>query len=325
MLTQRLRRNRKSEAIRSLIQETRLHPSDFILPMFIKEGKSEAIESMPDVYRHNLDSALHEIERISKAGIKAVALFPVIEESQKDESGSESVNPDSLIHNSIKKIKERFPDICLIADVALDPYTLHGHDGLIDNNGEILNDETVKELVQMALAQARAGVDMVAPSDMMDGRVSAIRKALDDHGFTNVSIHAYAAKYASSLYSPFRDALSSRLRFGDKLSYQLNPANSREALLEAALDEREGADVIMVKPAGYYLDIISKLKERSTLPISAYQVSGEYAMIKAAGQLGWIDEQKVLLESLMAIKRAGADMIFTYGALEATLLIDHLK
>lgn len=325
MITQRLRRNRKSEAIRAMVQQTRLHPTDFILPMFLKEGKSEAIESMPGLFRHNLDSALREIERVCQAGITAVALFPVVDPALKDESGSESVNPNALIHRAVREIKERFPNICLIADVALDPYTLHGHDGLINDKGEILNDETVRELVSMALVQAEAGVDMVAPSDMMDGRVGAIRKALDEHGFHHVSIHAYSAKYASSLYSPFRDALSSQLRFGDKLSYQLNPANAREALLEAALDESEGADIIMVKPAGFYLDIIAKLKKSSKLPISAYQVSGEYAMIKAAGKLGWVDEDKVLLESLMAIKRAGADMIFTYAALTATLLIDRLK
>lgn len=325
MLVQRLRRNRKSEAIRSLVQETHLRPEDFILPLFIKEGEKEAIKSMPEIYRHSLDSALHEVERLVEVGIPAVALFPVVDPKLKDETGSESVNPHSMLHQAVRKIKETFPTICVITDVALDPYTTHGHDGLVNEEGEILNDETVRELVEMALVQAEAGVDMVAPSDMMDGRVGAIRKALDENGFTHVSIHAYTAKYASSLYAPFRDALSSSLRFGDKKTYQMNPANTREALLEAMLDEKEGADILMVKPAGFYLDIIARLRERTLLPISAYQVSGEYALIKAASERGWINEEQAILESLLAIKRAGADMIFTYAALKASLAINRLK
>ncbi len=324
MLIQRPRRNRKSAAVRALVQETRLHPSDFVLPLFIKEGKKEPIGSMPGIYRHSLDSALHEIEKAIQAGILSIALFPVVDPNLKNETGSESANPNSMLHQAVRRIKGAFPDLCVISDVALDPYTTHGHDGLVNESGEIVNDETVRELVKMALTQAEAGVDMVAPSDMMDGRVGAIRKALDANGYTHVSIHAYTAKYASSLYAPYRDALSSAPKFGNKLTYQMNPANVKEALLEAMLDEKEGADILMVKPAGFYLDIIAKLKEKTLLPISAFQVSGEYALIKAASERGWIDEERVILESLLAIKRAGADMIFTYAALPAALSINGL-
>ncbi|NGX54690.1 MAG: Delta-aminolevulinic acid dehydratase [Chlamydiae bacterium] len=316
MLICRPRRNRKSSAIRALVQETRLHPSDLIYPLFVIDGagQREPIASMPGIYRLSLDLLLKEIGKAALLSIPAVALFPVIPKEKKDEEGSEAWNPKGILQQTIRAIKREFPEICVIADVALDPYTSHGHDGVVDERGEVMNDETIETLVRMALVQAEAGVDMVAPSDMMDGRVRAIRESLDDEGFHHVNIHAYTAKYASAFYGPFRDALSSKLKFGDKKTYQMNPANQREALLEAALDIEEGADIIMVKPALPYLDVIAKLREATPLPISAYQVSGEYAMLKAAEQNGWIDGPMALLESVMSIKRAGADMIFTYAA-----------
>ncbi len=319
----RPRRNRKSPAIRSMVQETRLHQSDLIYPLFVRDGMhvKEPIGAMPGIFRLSLDVLLKEVERALELGIKAIALFPVIPKEMKDVQGSESLNPDSILQRTIRTLKEEFPDVCLIADIALDPYTSHGHDGLVDSCGEILNDATVEVLVQMALLQAEVGIDMVAPSDMMDGRVGAIRQALDQNNYSHVSIHAYTAKYASAFYGPFRDALSSKLEFGDKKSYQMNPANAREALLEAVLDAQEGADILMVKPAMMYLDIIAKLKENTSLPISAYQVSGEYAMIVAAAQNGWLDGERALWESVLCIKRAGADMIFTYAAPKLAELI----
>jgi porphobilinogen synthase len=322
-LIYRPRRNRKSHAIRSLVQETRLHPSDLIYPLFVTGGIGirDEIKSLPGIFRMSIDSLLKEVDRAVEIGIQAVALFPVIPSEKKDLMASECVNPRGLLQEAIRKIKEAFPDLCLIADVALDPYTSHGHDGLVDGGGGILNDETVEILVQMALIQAEAGIDMVAPSDMMDGRVGAIRTALDEAGFSHVSIHAYSAKYASAFYGPYREALGSVLKNGNKKTYQMNPANWREALREGYLDEEEGADILMVKPALPYLDVIAKLRDATTLPISAYQVSGEYAMIMAASQKGWINGEQVLLESLMAIKRAGADMIFTYAAPKAAELI----
>jgi porphobilinogen synthase len=306
-----------------MVQETRLHPSNLIYPLFVLEGNhvKEPIASMPGVFRLSIDLLLKEVERALELGIPAIDLFPVIPRELKNSEGSESVNPDGILLKAIKTIKREFPEICVIADIALDPYTSHGHDGLINQAGEILNDETVDVLVKMALLQAEVGIDMVAPSDMMDGRIRAIREALDAEGFENVSIHAYTAKYASAFYGPFRDALSSRLQFGDKKSYQMNPANCREALIEAALDEEEGADILMVKPALIYLDVITKLREITPLPISAYQVSGEYAMIMAAAANGWLDGEKALLESVLSIKRAGADMIFSYAAPKIAELI----
>lgn len=322
-LIYRPRRNRKSHAIRSLVQETRLHPSDLIYPLFVTGGIGirDEIKSLPGIFRMSIDSLLKEVDRAVEVGIQAVALFPVIPSEKKDLMASECMNPRGLLQEAIREIKEAFPDLCLIADVALDPYTSHGHDGLVDGDGGILNDETVEILVQMALIQAEAGIDMVAPSDMMDGRVGAIRTALDEAGFSHVSIHAYSAKYASAFYGPYREALGSVLKNGNKKTYQMNPANWREALREGYLDEEEGADILMVKPALPYLDVITKLRDATTLPISAYQVSGEYAMIMAASQKGWINGEQVLLESLMAIKRAGADMIFTYAAPKAAELI----
>jgi len=306
-----------------LVQETRLHPSDLIYPLFVTGGIGirDEIKSLPGIFRMSIDSLLKEVDRAVEVGIQAVALFPVIPSEKKDLMASECMNPRGLLQEAIREIKEAFPDLCLIADVALDPYTSHGHDGLVDGDGGILNDETVEILVQMALIQAEAGIDMVAPSDMMDGRVGAIRTALDEAGFSHVSIHAYSAKYASAFYGPYREALGSVLKNGNKKTYQMNPANWREALREGYLDEEEGADILMVKPALPYLDVITKLRDATTLPISAYQVSGEYAMIMAASQKGWINGEQVLLESLMAIKRAGADMIFTYAAPKAAELI----
>lgn len=319
----RPRRNRKSSSIRALVEETRLSVTDLIYPQFVLEGNGicEPINSMPGIHRFSIDTLLKEAERLVEFGILALALFPVIPKELKDPKGLESLNPNGVLQRAVREVKHHFPELCVMTDVALDPYTSHGHDGLVNETGEIINDETVKQLIQMALIQAESGTDMVAPSDMMDGRVGSIRLALDAAGYEEVSIHAYSAKYASAFYGPFRDALSSKLSFGDKKTYQMNPANWREALREAYLDEMEGADILMVKPALPYLDIITKLREKTSLPISAYQVSGEYAMIMAAAQNGWIDGDKILLESLLAIKRAGADMIFTYGALRAAELL----
>ncbi|MCP5470332.1 MAG: porphobilinogen synthase [Chlamydiales bacterium] len=315
----RPRRNRKNATIRSLVQETRLHASDLIYPLFLLEGvnKKEVISSLPGTYRLSCDLILKEIEEAIKLHITTIALFPIIPAEKKDDVGSEALNPNALLQQAIRAIKREFPQVCLISDIALDPYTSHGHDGILDNNGTILNDKTVAILQKMAVIQAEAGIDMVAPSDMMDGRVLAIRQELDQNGYEYVNIHAYCAKYASAFYGPFRDALVSGLKNGDKKSYQMSPANSREALWEATLDEMEGADILMVKPAVHYLDIISQLRAHSQLPISAYHVSGEYAMLLAAAEKGWLDKKKALWETLISIKRAGADMIFTYAALDA--------
>ncbi len=320
MITTRLRRNRKSAAIRRLVRETELLPSDLIAPLFVTEGQRSAIASLPGIERLPLEDLLREVERVHRWGVQAIALFPVIDPALKSEEGEEAWNPNGLIPRAIRALKREFPEVCLIADVALDPYTSHGHDGVV-RNGEIDNDETVEHLVQMALVQADAGIDVVAPSDMMDGRVGAIREALDEAGFTATSILAYSAKYASSLYAPFRDALGTRLAFGDKRTYQMDPANVREALLEARLDEQEGADMLMVKPALFYLDVIAKLRAQTEKPIAAYHVSGEYAMVMAAHQLGYLDAPAVFREALLSIKRAGADMILTYSV---SVLIDSM-
>ncbi len=313
MFTARPRRNRKSDAIRSLVQETWLHTADLIYPLFVTENESSPIYSLPGTSRLSIVDLLKEIERAMKLNIQSIALFAVIHSEKKDLFGMEALNPSHFHQKALSKIKEEFPEICLISDIALDPYTKHGHDGVVDEQGRVLNDPTVEILAKMAVVHADAGADMVAPSDMMDGRVGAIRRALDASGHSTVSIHAYSAKYASAFYGPFREALSSTPN-GDKRSYQMNPANSREALLEAQLDEQEGADILMVKPAVHYLDIISKIKEASKLPISAYHTSGELAMLLAAAEKGWVDRDSALLETMMSIKRAGADMIFTYAA-----------
>lgn len=311
----RPRRNRKSTAIRDLVQETSLSMNDFIFPMFLTAGKNikTPIASMPEIFRFSLDNLLTEIAECQELGIKSIALFPHYEESKKDKIASESWNEDGLYCSALRAIKSQFSDLVLMTDVAMDPYSSDGHDGFVEN-GKILNDETLEILSKMAIAQAKSGADILGPSDMMDGRVGYIRKELDLQGFTDVSIMSYTAKYASAFYGPFRDALDSAPKIGDKKTYQMNPANSREALIEAKLDAQEGADFLMVKPAGAYLDIIKLLKDNSHLPISAYQVSGEYAMIKAASQKGWLDHDKCMIESLLAIKRAGANIILTYFA-----------
>jgi porphobilinogen synthase len=315
-LPKRPRRNRKSPAIRALVQETRLHPSSFVAPLFIVEGfgQKQPINSMPDVYRYSLDLLVEEVNHLYQLGIRAIELFPVIEPTKKDGCGSEALKQNNLIQRAVRELKRALPEMCIMVDIALDPYTNHGHDGLVDPSGYVLNDATLDLLGKMSLHAAEAGADIVAPSDMMDGRIGYIRHVLDRGGFTDVGILAYAAKYASGLYGPFRDALSSAPKFGDKKSYQMNPANGREALLELALDEAEGADMLLIKPALAYLDIISKARQQTNLPLGAYHVSGEYAMVMAAAQNGWIDGDRVMAECLVAIKRAGADFILTYAA-----------
>ncbi|MFM9160138.1 MAG: porphobilinogen synthase, partial [Dolichospermum sp.] len=317
-LLKRPRRLRRTETLRRMVRETILTVDDLIYPVFVMEGEGEKVEisSMPGCYRFSLDLLLKEIAEVSQLGINAVAIFPVIPEKDKDETGSESYNQQGLVQETVKAIKKLVPEIIVITDVALDPFTTHGHDGLVDENGIILNDPTIEVLVKMALSQAEAGTDFVAPSDMMDGRIGAIRQALDAEGYINVGILAYSAKYASAYYGPFRDALDSAPKFGDKKTYQMDLANAKEALKEVELDIAEGADIIMVKPALAYLDIICQVKLATNLPVAAYNVSGEYAMIKAAAQKGWVDEKKVILETLTSMKRAGADLILTYFAKE---------
>ncbi|HWD88047.1 MAG TPA: porphobilinogen synthase [Mucilaginibacter sp.] len=316
-MLQRPRRNRKSEVIRRMVQETHLSADNLIFPLFIIDGNNQKSEvsSMPGIYRHSVDNLLREVESCLKLGLKAFDLFPNIEESLKDKYATESYRDGSLYLRAISEVKKNFPEACVITDVAMDPYSSDGHDGIVEN-GEILNDETLEVLGKMALAHAQSGADIIAPSDMMDGRVGYIRNVLDDNGFANVSIMSYTAKYASAFYGPFRDALNSAPKFGDKKSYQMNPANQREALIEADLDEAEGADFLMVKPALAYLDVIKLLKDNTELPIAAYNVSGEYAMIKAAIQKGWLNEQRAITEVLTSIRRAGATAILTYHAKE---------
>lgn len=317
ILSKRPRRNRKSDTIRAWAEETTISTKHLIFPLFLTEGekKKEIIPSMPDIFRFSTDNLLKEIEECCKLGINAFALFPHLEESQKDKFASQSWNENGLYLQTIRLVKKYFPQICLLTDVAMDPYSSDGHDGLVEN-GKILNDETLEILGKMALAQAQAGSDIIAPSDMMDGRVAYIRQLLDNQNFTDVSIMAYTAKYASSFYAPFRDALDSAPKFGDKKTYQMNPANVKEAIIEAELDEAEGADFLMVKPALAYLDVIKTLRETSNLPIAAYNVSGEYAMVKAAAAQGWLDSQKTMYECLLSMRRAGANVILTYFAKE---------
>ena len=321
----RPRRNRKSEIIRNLTQETQLNISDIIAPLFVLEGENqvEKISTMPGICRYTPDLLVKEVLALHKRGVKAFALFPKTEDHLKSEDGKEAFNPNALIPRTIHLLKKEVPQACIITDVALDPYTSHGHDGIANEEGEILNDETVETLVKQALVAADAGVDIIAPSDMMDGRVKAIRTALDSAGFTNTLILSYTAKYASSLYSPFRDAIATSLTFGDKLTYQMSPHNIKEALLEAKLDQDEGADMLMVKPATYYLDVISRIRQESHIPVGAYHVSGEYAMVAAAAQAGVVDKHKVLHEALVSIKRAGASFIFTYAYNEMLDIYGH--
>lgn len=316
-ITQRPRRNRATKGIRELVRETRLHPSDFILPLFVMEGKNKnvPIKAMPGQSRLSIDLIVKKCAEAYELGVPAVTLFPVIEDEKKDKYAKESTNANGLLQRTIIAIKKEVPGMVVMPDVAMDPYSTDGHDGLVEND-EIVNDTTVKILCEMAVAQAKAGADLVAPSDMMDGRVGAIRRALDAAGFEKVGILSYAVKYASCFYGPFREALDSAPRSGDKKTYQMDPGNKREALREAALDVQEGADIVMVKPAGAYLDVIAAIKAKVNVPVAAYQVSGEYAMIHAASQNGWIDAERAMEESLLSIKRAGADMILTYFALD---------
>ncbi|RRB12655.1 porphobilinogen synthase [Larkinella knui] len=324
-MLRRPRRNRKSPVIRELVQENSLSLSDLIYPMFVMEGEGvrSEITSMPGVARFSLDLLLEEMQECVDLGLRTFALFPNLPESKKDKYATESHNPEGLYLQAVKAIKTRFPDIALMTDVAMDPYSSDGHDGIVEegpNGFEVVNDQSLVVLGKMALAQARAGADIIGPSDMMDGRIGYIRELLDSEGFTNVSIMAYTAKYAGAFYGPFRDALDSAPRFGDKKTYQMNPANSREALIEAELDYAEGADFLMVKPAMVYLDIIKLLSENFDLPIAAYNVSGEYAMVKAAAANGWLDGERAMLEILTAMKRAGAKIILTYFAKEVAQL-----
>lgn len=315
-LATRLRRNRRSGWARRMVQENVLTTNDLIWPLFVMDGQNARapVPSMPGVERLSVDQAVREAERAAKLTIPCIALFPYTDPSLRDETGSEALNPDNLVCRTIRAIKKEVPDIGILCDVALDPFTSHGHDGLI-RDGVILNDETVAVLVKQSLVQAEAGCDIIAPSDMMDGRVAAIRKGLDGANLTDVSIMAYAAKYASAFYGPFRDAIgSAKTLNGDKRTYQMDCANSDEALREVALDIEEGADMIMVKPGMPYLDIVQRVKETFAMPTFAYQVSGEYAMIMAASQNGWLDGERAMVESLMAFKRAGADGVLTYFA-----------
>lgn len=320
-MQRRPRRNRKSESVRNLVEETSLSVKDLIFPLFLVEGTRQKIEvkSMPGIFRFSQDLLLKEIEECMKLGITAFDVFPAYPESLKDSIASESYNPETFYLKTLREIKKQFPEVCLMSDVAMDPYSSDGHDGLV-KNGKILNDETLEILAKMSLAQADAGVDILGPSDMMDGRVGYIRNLLDENGFTDTSIMSYTAKYASAFYGPFRDALDSAPKYGDKKTYQMNPANSQEALIEADLDLEEGADFLMVKPALSYLDIIKLLSDNFPLPIAAYNVSGEYSMVKAAAAQGWLDSERAMLEILLSIKRSGAKIILTYFAKEFALL-----
>lgn len=311
----RPRRNRANNTIREMVKETVLRPSNLVFPLFLVNGEGIKVEvaSLPGNYRWSIDLLLNEIKECIELGIKSFVLFPAVDEVLKDSLGSYGYSNDNFYLKAIKKIKETFPEIVLISDVAMDPYNSDGHDGLVED-GEILNDETLPILGRMAVAQAEHGIDIIGPSDMMDGRVAYIRDSLDNAGFTNVAIMSYTAKYASAFYGPFRDALDSAPKAGDKKSYQMDPANSTEALREAELDTLEGADYLMIKPALNYLDIIQLLKQNSDLPIAAYHVSGECAMLSAACEKGWLDFEKAMPETLLSIKRAGADVILTYFA-----------
>lgn len=323
ILYNRNRRLRSTQAVRDLVRETTLTTDDFIMPIFIAEGENikEEISSMPGIYRQSLDLTIKEVKELWSLGVKAVNIYVKINENLKDNTGKEAWNKNGLMQKSIKAIKDAVPEMVIMPDVALDPYSIYGHDGIVEN-GKIVNDATVDALVKMSLSHAEAGADFIAPSDMMDGRVAAIREALEENGFDEVGIMSYAAKYASSYYGPFRDALDSAPGFGDKKTYQMDYGNSKEAINEALKDIEEGADIVMVKPGLPYLDIVSKLNEIIDVPISVFQVSGEYAMIKAAAKNGWLDNDKIIIESLTCIKRAGAGLISTYFAKEAAKLLN---
>ena len=320
----RPRRNRTSKALRNLIRENELTTNDLIAPLFVIEGKNEKVPvaSMPGQFRFSIDLLVQKVKELEKLGINCVSLFPALDDSIKDSTATESYNDNGLFPTAIKAVKDACPDMLVMTDVALDPYSSDGHDGIVDpKTGEILNDQTLEVLAKMSLTQAKAGSDIIGPSDMMDGRVAYIRQALDEEGFRNTNIMSYTAKYASSFYGPFRDALDSAPKSGDKKTYQMDFANKREAIRELILDESEGADILMVKPGLAYLDILSELRMNTTLPLAVYNVSGEYAMVKAAAEKGWIDGEAVMMESLMAFKRAGADMILTYFSQEAAELL----
>ncbi len=315
----RPRRNRKSESIRGMMRETTLSATHLIYPMFVQEGDADTpIASLPGCTRWSVRGIVAECQRLHALGIPCIDLFAVVPEEKKDAQGSEAWNPEGVVPRAIKAIKAAVPGLTVMTDVALDPFNTYGQDGIVreyeDGSYEILNDETVAALVKQALCHARAGADIISPSDMMDGRIAALRAALDAEGYAHVSLMSYTAKYASALYGPFRGALGSAPKFGDKKTYQMDPGNRREALREAALDAAEGADFLMVKPATLYLDVITAMRQETTLPIAAYHVSGEYLMVKAAAASGWLDEKKVMMETLLSIRRAGADMILTYAA-----------
>lgn len=323
-LLQRPRRNRRNEALRSLVRENLVTPQDLIAPLFVREGKGErtAITSMPGHARLSIDLLIQEARELHALGVRCVALFPAIEDSKKTSDAREAWNPENLNLRAIRELKNALPDLLVMGDIALDPYSADGHDGLVDpKSGEILNDATLEALARQAIASSKAGVDILGPSDMMDGRIAHIRRALDGEGAEHVALMSYTAKYASAFYGPFREALDSAPKKGDKKTYQMDPANGREALREAALDEAEGADILMVKPGLPYLDVVYRLRQHSTLPIAVYNVSGEYAMVKAAQERGWIDGERVMMETLTGFKRAGADIILTYFAKEAARLI----
>ena len=317
---QRMRRLREHELLRRMVRETSLSPADFIYPLFVVEGRDrrEEIASMPGQFRLSVDLLVKEAGEIKALGIPAIILFGI--PNQKDERGSSGYHPNGIVQRAVKAVKDHVPGLLVVTDVCIDEYTSHGHCGIV-KDGRILNDETLECLRAMARTHAQAGADMVAPSDMMDGRVAAIRTELDQAGFAELPIMAYAAKFASCFYAPFRDAASSSPQFGDRQSYQLDPANRREALREIALDIEEGADIVMVKPALPYLDVIAAARTQTLLPVAAYQVSGEYSMVKAAARAGWLDESRAVMESLLAIKRAGADVILTYFAKDAARLL----
>lgn len=315
----RPRRLRSREPIRRMVRETRLSVEQLISPIFVKEGKGGPVRSMPGVAQLPVDQAVKEAREVHKLGVPAVLLFGI--PAKKDEEASGAYDADGIVQRAVKAIKDKVPDLVVVTDVCLCEYMSHGHCGMVEN-GKILNDLSLELLTRTAVSHAEAGADIVAPSDMMDGRVAAIRKGLDESGFAETSILSYAVKYASAFYGPFRDAAESAPKFGDRRTYQMDPANVREAIREARLDEKEGADILMVKPALAYLDVIAKVREASNLPVAAYNVSGEYSMIKAAASKGWIDEKAVLMETLLAIRRAGADLIVTYFAKEAAKLLD---
>lgn len=318
----RPRRLRSSDAVRKMVAENHLSADDFIAPLFVMEGegKKEEIASMPDYYRFTIDLLMEEVEEIQSLGIQSVLLFAKVPDEKKDNEGTEALNPDGLMQQTVRTIKKKFPDLIVMTDIALDPYSSYGHDGIVED-GEIINDESAELLAKMAVSHAEAGADFVAPSDMMDGRILLMREALEEAGFPNTGIMAYSAKYASSYYGPFRDALDSAPGFGDKKTYQMDPANVTEAVKEAIIDQQEGADIVMVKPGLPYLDVLRAVKEAVQIPVSVYNVSGEYAMIKAAAANGWLNEEEAMMEALIGFKRAGADLIATYFAKDAARLL----